>query len=191
MTPAWGWGRLFVSDFPIASRWKGGSEVRHKILVVDDEPDEVNGWETALCKGGYLVSTAATPARALELCDETAFDLVILDYLMPKMKGVEVLSRIRKKIPLVRSIIVSGKLDKAVLESDIKETIRGEVETDRYLHKPVKNEELLEAVAEALKKAESSRPWDAIAADHVQGAEGTVAKARKAQDKLKKHIDQG
>lgn len=163
----------------------------HKILVVDDEQDELTGWETALTKAGYLVSTAATPARALELCDETAFDLVILDYLIPKMKGLEVLSRIRKKIPLVRSIVVSGKLDKKVLESEIKETIRGEVETDRYLHKPVKNEELLEAVAEALKKAEGPREWDAIAADHVEGGKGTLRKAREAQDKLKKHIDKG
>ena len=163
----------------------------HKILVVDDEQDELTGWETALAKAGYLVRTAVTPARALELCDEIAFDLVILDYLMPKMKGLEVLARIRKKIPLVRSIVVSGKLDKSILESEIKETIRGEVETDRYLHKPVKNEELLAAVAEALKRTEAGRPWDAIAADHVEGAKGTVTKARGAQDKLKKHIDKG
>lgn len=163
----------------------------YKILVVDDEPDELVGWETALRKAGYLVSTASAPSRALELCDETAFDLVILDYLMPKMRGLEVLSRIRKKIPLVRSIVVSGKLDKNLLETDIKETIRGEVETDRYLHKPVKNEELLEAVAEALKKAQSTRPWDAIAADHIQGTKGTVRKAREVQDKLKKHLDKG
>ncbi len=163
----------------------------YKILVVDDEPDELVGWETALRKAGYLVSTASTPARALELCDETVFDLVILDYLMPKMKGLEVLSRIRKKIPLVRSIVVSGKLDRNLLEAEIKETIRGEVETDRYLHKPVKNEELLDAVAEALKKAQPNRPWDAIAADHVEGTKGTVTKAREAQNKLKKHINKG
>lgn len=163
----------------------------YKILVVDDETDELVGWETALRKAGHLVRTASTPARALELCDETVFDLVILDYLMPKMKGLEVLSRIRRKIPLVRSIVVSGKLDRNLLEAEIKETIRGEVETDRYLHKPVKNEELLDAVAEALKKAQPNRPWDAIAADHVEGTKGTVAKAREAQSKLKKHIDKG
>jgi DNA-binding NtrC family response regulator len=165
--------------------------VPHRILVVDDETDELVGWETALRKAGYLVSTASTPARALELCDESVFDLVILDYLMPKMKGLEVLARIRKKIPLVRSIIVSGKLDKDLVENEVKDTIRGEVETDRYLHKPVKNDELLAAVAEALEKTQSSRPWDAIAADHIEGTKGTVSKAREAQDKLKRHIDKG
>ena len=163
----------------------------HSILIVDDEPDELVGWETALRKAGYAVRTASSAARALELCDELVFELVILDYVMPRMKGLELLSRIRKKNPLVRSIIISGKLDRTLLEQEIKETIRGEVETDRYLHKPVSNEQLLEAVAEALKEAASNRPWEAIAADHIEGQKGSVSKARGAQGKLKKHIRKG
>jgi len=163
----------------------------HRILVVDDEADELVGWETALRKAGYTVKTASTPARALELCDESVFELVILDYVMPKMKGLELLSRIRKKNPLVRSVIVSGKLDKKLVEQDIKETIRGEVETDKYLHKPVSNEQLLAAVAEALKEAGSNRPWEEIAEDQIKGEKGSVSKARGAQGKLKKHIQKG
>ncbi len=110
---------------------------------------------------------------------------------MPKMKGLELLSRIRKKNPLVRSVIVSGKLDKKLVEQDIKETIRGEVETDKYLHKPVSNEQLLAAVAEALKEAGSNRPWEEIAEDQIKGEKGSVSKARGAQGKLKKHIQKG
>ncbi len=163
----------------------------HRILVVDDEPDELAGWQTALRKAGYAVTTASTAARALELCDESAFDLVILDYVMPKMKGLVLLARIRKKTPLVRSIIVSGKLDMNLLEKDLKETIRGEVETDRYLHKPISNEDLLHAVAEVLKQGGSNRPWEAIAADHIKGQGGSVSKARRAQSKLKKYIQKG
>jgi CheY-like chemotaxis protein len=163
----------------------------YRILVVDDEPDELAGWETALRKSGYVVRTAATANRALELSDESVFDLVILDYVIPKMKGLEVLARIRKKSPLIRSVVVSGKLDKKLLEREVKETIRGEVETDRYLHKPVSNEQLLEAVAEALKEAGASRPWQTIAADHVRAQKGSISKARGAQGKLNKHIEKG
>ena len=162
-----------------------------RILVVDDEVDELAGWKTALGRGGYVVRTAPTAARALELCDESIFDLVILDYVMPKMKGLELLSRIRKKNPLIRSILISGKLDKTVLEKDVKESILSEVETDRYLHKPVKNEQLLEAVEEVLRKRSSSKSWDAIAADYLQGEKGTVSKAKSAQGKLKKYIKKG
>jgi CheY-like chemotaxis protein len=110
---------------------------------------------------------------------------------MPKMKGLELLARIRKKIPLVRSIVVSGKLDDSLVEAQLKETIRGAVETDRYLRKPVKNEELLEAVAETLKAAGSAQPWDAIAAEHVKNEKGTVSRARGVQHKLKKHLRKG
>lgn len=163
----------------------------YRILVVDDEIDELTGWGTLLRRGGYQVHTASTPARALELCDESIFDLVILDYVMPKMKGLELLSRIRKKSPLVRSIIISGKLDKTLVDRQIKETIRGEVETDRYFHKPIKNEQLLEAVAEILREAGLTRPWDEIAANHMEGEKGTVSKARGAQDRLRKHIQKG
>ena len=162
--------------------------MRHKVLVVDDEVDELTGWETVLRKAGYFVRTATTALTALELCDQFVFDLVILDYVMPKMKGLELLARIRDKNPLVRSILVSGRL--GLPEQTVRETIRGEVESDKYLHKPVKNEQLLEAVSELLKKAQPSRPWEAIAGNHV-AEKGTVSKARKVQGKLKKHITKG
>jgi two-component system response regulator YesN len=163
----------------------------HRILIVDDEPDELAGWETALRRARYTVATASTAARALELCDEFIFDLVILDYVMPRIKGLELLSRIRKKNPLVRSILVSGKIDKRLTEQEIKESVRGAVETDRYLPKPVKNEDLLGAAAALLEGTEKGRPWDAIAADYLEGQKGSVSKAKGAQGKLKKHIQKG
>ena len=116
------------------------------------------------------------------------FDLVILDYVMPKMKGLELLARIRKKNRLVRSIIVSGKLDGGAPEKEIRDTIRGEVETDRYLHKPLKNEQLLEAVAEALEENKPNRPWNSVAAEHLKREKESIAKALAAQDKLKPHL---
>src|SRR5437870_13014966 len=108
-----------------------------RILVVDDEIDELAGWETVLRKAGYAVITASTANRALELCESTVFDLVILDLIMPKMKGLELLARVRKSSPLIRSILISGKLDSNVRAQDVREYIRGEVETDKYLHKPI------------------------------------------------------
>lgn len=159
-----------------------------RILVVDNEIDELAGWETALTRAGYSVQTASTPARALELCDESMFDLVMLDFVMPNMKGLELLARIRQKIPLVRSILISGKLNKDLSEQQVKDEIRGEVETDRYIHKPVKNEDLLAAVSEVLKNAPAGT-WESVASQYLEGGKGSVSRAKDAQNKLKKHID--
>jgi DNA-binding response OmpR family regulator len=159
-----------------------------RILIVDDETDELEAWEQLLSKQGYLVRTASTPEAALKACDENRFDLVVLDYVIPKMKGLELLSRIRKTLPLVRSILISGKLDKKLEERDIRESIRGEVEVDRYLHKPASNEELSAAITELLKEQPSGRPWNEIAGDILQGDKSTVKKAKGAQSKLKSHL---
>ena len=157
-----------------------------RILAVDDEVDELAAWETALRKAGYFVRTARNGTQALELCDQWIFDVVILDYVMPKMKGLDLLARIRQKNPLVRSIIISGKMD--FRADEVRETIRSDVETDKHLHKPIKNEELLEAIAELLRDSANERPWDSVSADYVRSGKGTVAGAKKAQGKLKKHL---
>ena len=101
--------------------------MKQRILIVDDEPDELAAWEPLLRKQGYVVRTASTPEAALQACDENQFDLVVLDYVIPKMKGLELLSRIRRKLPLVRSVLISGKLDKKLSGQDIRESIRGEM----------------------------------------------------------------
>jgi DNA-binding response OmpR family regulator len=159
-----------------------------RILIVDDEVDELVAWEQLLRRQGYVVRTASTPDAALQSCDEHRFDLVVLDYVIPKMKGLEILSRIRKKLPLVRSILISGKLDKKLEERDIRESIRNEMEVDKYLHKPASNEALLAAITELLNERSSSRPWDEIAGGILQGNESSVKKAKRAQGKLKGNL---
>ena len=115
----------------------------YHILLVDNEQDELDAWEALLRGRGYAVKTASSGQLALQACDETRFDLVVLDYVMPQMKGLELLSRIRKKLPLVRSILISGKLDQRLQDQSVRESIRSEMEVDKYLHKPARNEESL------------------------------------------------
>jgi CheY-like chemotaxis protein len=159
-----------------------------RILIVDDEADELEAWEQLLSKQGYSIRTALTSDAALQACDEHRFDLVVLDYVMPKMKGLELLSRIRKKLPLVRSVLISGKMNKNLDQRDIRESIRSEMEVDRYLHKPASNEELSAAIAELLHEKPSGRPWSEIADDILQGDKSSVKKAKGAQRKLKNHL---
>ncbi len=132
------------------------------ILVVDDEETEREGWKRALRLAGYHVHAASNAGDALTLCDEQAFDVVILDFLMPQMDGVELLRRIRQKQPVVRSVLVSGKIQPSVDEKEITQQAREAVEADAYLHKPVSNDRLKETI-HSLMAAGTPQTWKEVA----------------------------
>jgi CheY-like chemotaxis protein len=60
---------------------------------------------------GHKVVTATTPQDALELCGKQRFDIVITDYKMPKMNGLELISRLRKQHASLGVILISGFTD--------------------------------------------------------------------------------
>src|SRR6185295_11148677 len=116
------------------------------ILIVEDERTVLRALARAMRLAGYKVEGAETADAAISLCDEHTFDLVILDYLMPSMKGLELLTRIRRVQPLVRSILISGKLDSEFDEDTLAADLRRSVEVDVYLHKPVPPKRLKDEV---------------------------------------------
>jgi len=159
-----------------------------RILVVDDEENVRKSWSRALRLAGYTVRMAGNGDEALRECDEHHFDLVILDFLMPSMTGVELLRRIRKKLPHVRSIIVSGKIDERMSQDEITRTLRETVEADLYLHKPISNQQLRESVKNLLGTNEIPQSWAVIARKAVGAKRATIESARKASKDLKKHV---
>ena len=60
---------------------------------------------------GHEVLTAGAAADALELCGKHNFDIVVTDYKMPKMNGVELIVRLRKQHPGTAVILISGFTD--------------------------------------------------------------------------------
>jgi two-component system response regulator VicR len=114
----------------------------YRLLVVDDERDVVETLKGRLIKEGYEVVMAFDGAEALKKVEEDNPDIVILDLLMPKLNGYEVLKEIRQKYtekwrPV---IIVSAKH-----ELDSVEHCYG-LEADHYLTKPCTMENVLRAV---------------------------------------------
>ena len=78
----------------------------HKILIVDDEPFNLDLLEQELEEAGYQVERATDGAEALEKLPSFMPDVMLLDYMMPKMNGLEVLARLRqdaryKTIPVI------------------------------------------------------------------------------------------
>lgn len=150
------------------------------ILVVDDEADVLEALARALRLSGHTVNTANTAAKALALCEDHSFDIAVLDYIMPTMSGIELLNEIRRYIPTIRSVIVSGKIDAQVSEEAVSAELRNRIEADAYLHKPVDNPRLLETIKPLVDKVES-RSWVEIAERNVN------AKKRKADVKSAEH----
>lgn len=140
-----------------------------KILVVDDEPDVARAWARSLKIAGHNVLTAYDAETAISLAKENPIDLVILDYMMPAMSGIELLNEIRRSHEFVRSIVISGKLDSSVSEDSILSDIRTNIEADCYLHKPVETERLKAAVTGLLAKKPPDE-WGAFAKAKLEAA---------------------
>ena len=81
---------------------------RHLILSVDDEPGLLYTREKILECEGYEVLSAADGEKGLELLGTYAVDLVLLDYKMPGMDGGTVATEMKRRIPMVPVIMVSG-----------------------------------------------------------------------------------
>lgn len=119
----------------------------NRILIVDDEPFNLDLLEQELSDLGYAVVRAETGAAALTEIDKMAPDLVLLDYLMPGMNGIEVLQTIRKTqndLPIVM-ITAYGTIDLAV------EAIKAGA--DDFITKPFDPEHLSLVVRKSLERA--------------------------------------
>jgi DNA-binding NtrC family response regulator len=78
------------------------------VLVIDDEQLVADALEMILLDMGYEVSVAQSGHAGLELFDKQPFDVIISDFRLPDMTGLDVLSRIRQKTPDSKVIIITA-----------------------------------------------------------------------------------
>jgi CheY-like chemotaxis protein len=78
------------------------------LLLVDDDETNLYIREKILAKSGYECVAIASPAEAIEEVGKRDFDAVLLDYVMPQMKGDEVFRQIRAKRPDMPIIMVTA-----------------------------------------------------------------------------------
>lgn len=154
------------------------------VLIVDDEEPVRKAWEKALRHAGHNVLVAATAERALQLSEEHTIDAVVLDFIMPSVDGVQLLVKIRKHLPFIRSLIVSGKLDTDVTQADVSTELKAEVEADLYLHKPLSNDALREAVQNLL-DAPPPSDWKTVAEQTARARRVTIGRAALVAKSLK------
>ncbi len=125
--------------------------ITEKILVVDDEESICRSVQKILSRKGYSVSQASNVADAVKKINETAYDLVITDLMMPKTNGLELLQIIREHYPELEVMMITGY---ASIESAVKATKLG---ASGYLPKPFTPEELTDAAEKALTSRKTRR----------------------------------
>jgi len=88
----------------------------NKILIADDEPSNRSILSQVLTRKGYMVETANDGREALQKIESARPDLLVLDYMMPDLSGLEVLKQLRKKEDDTPVIMVTayGTLERAV-----------------------------------------------------------------------------
>jgi class 3 adenylate cyclase len=122
-----------------------------RILIVDDEPFNVDYLEQELADLGYLTSSAADGQQALDAVAAAAPDLVLLDVMMPVMDGFEVCRRLKEadETRLIPVIIMTAL-------GAAEDRIRGiKAGADDFLTKPVDPRQLLARIETALKQKEA------------------------------------
>ena len=108
-----------------------------KILIVDDEASQTELLSGFLGKKDFLVTTTNDPTEALGLIRSREFDLMIADFRMPKMNGLELIKAVREIDPAVAIVMISayGSIETAV------EVIKAGA--NDYMTKPIDLKELL------------------------------------------------
>ncbi len=122
-----------------------------RILVVDDAPDTLEVLQRNLSNEGYTVLTAPGAAQALEIMDSTSIDLVITDYMMPSVDGLDLTRHIRENFRNTEVMMITGY---ASIEGAVEAVKIG---AEEYLAKPFTDKELFEAVRRALEKLHRRR----------------------------------
>src|ERR1017187_10702782 len=84
-------------------------ETSAKILVVDDERINLELCARKLNRSGYLVDLALSGPQAMEMAQRSHYDVVLLDYMMPGMSGVEVLKALRLRHDSLELAIKIGR----------------------------------------------------------------------------------
>lgn len=139
----------------------------NSILIVDDDIGVRNMLSSVLYDGGYLIEGVENGKEAIKACEESSFDVALIDIELPDMKGTELLNRLKKLQPKMIRIIITGHPS---IESAMKAVNE---RADGYVLKPFEVTELLEMIARLL--TEKTNEYLRISTEITSAKESTPA----------------
>jgi CheY-like chemotaxis protein len=122
-----------------------------RILLIDDNEHGLMARRTLLEEQGYQVDTATCGRDGLSKFSEQEFDLVVTDFRMPDLRGLQVLRRIRKQSEHMPVVILSGYVEKLGLTAE-------STGANAVISKgPQEQQDLIRVIARFTKKRPASR----------------------------------
>ena len=118
--------------------------MNERLLIVEDEETLCESLKRVLAREGYVVHTASDAEAALRIFGEGTYDLVITDIILPGITGIELLKKIKERLPEQIVIITTAY---ASLETAVEALRTGAYD---YVVKPVMHEEIKQIVRNAL-----------------------------------------
>lgn len=118
-----------------------------RILIVDDDREFRSNLSEVLKDAGYDADEAQSARQAIEKMGDNEFDVVLLDFMMPKMSGMDALLELRKIQPRTKVIMITAF---ATVENAVDAIKKG---ASDYISKPFKIDELLTTIRRVLEEA--------------------------------------
>jgi len=128
------------------------ADTRQTLLIVDDEPNVLKSLRRLFFDTDYRVLTAESGAEGLEMFKKHLIHLVISDFRMPEMDGVEFLTKVKKEYPDTIRMILSGYADVAAVVGAIND---GHVY--KFIAKPWNDQELLTTIMRSFEQYDLQR----------------------------------
>ena len=130
-----------------------------RILVVEDEKKVANFIKRGLEEEQYEVRTASDGEEGFKLALEKTLDLIVLDWMLPKMNGLDLLKDLRGKKIMTPILMLTAK-------DSVEDIVAGlDSGSDDYLTKPFAFSELLARVRALVRRSESDRGAEIVFAD--------------------------
>jgi DNA-binding response OmpR family regulator len=136
-------------------------EVDMNILIVEDHPSQRKLLLSALRANGYLADAAADAETGLAMLQNTKYDLIILDIMLPMLSGIEALKKIRSNKLPIRVIFLTA------MDGVCDRVLGLDMGADDYLVKPFHLDELLSRVRALLRRPAHIQSDDVIAVGNL------------------------
>jgi DNA-binding response OmpR family regulator len=119
-----------------------------KVLLIEDDEKIAKNIKEYLKKEGFRVDWAKDGEEGFYLAQNNAYDVLVVDWMLPKMSGIDVIKKLREKDILTPALILTAK-------SDIEDKVEGLNVADDYLTKPFDFEELIARIKALFRRSKN------------------------------------